>query len=94
MDNVITRESVYFKELTGMFNSMETEVEMMQEAGLSCVQKWMNGETVMKKLGISKRTLQNYRTDGILAYSAVGGKFYYNIRDIDDLMQNNYVSVE
>jgi DNA-binding transcriptional MerR regulator len=51
----------------------------------------MNGEAVMKKLGISKRTLQNYRDRGILPYSVVGGKFFYSIRDIEDLMANNYV---
>ena len=93
MDNVITRESVYFKELTAMFNSMESEVEMMQEGKLSCVQNWMNGETVMKKLGISKRTLQNYRDSRILPYSIVVGKFYYNVRDIEELMAKNYVPV-
>jgi hypothetical protein len=94
MENVITRESEVFAEIISKIKTMETEIDTMQEGNLSCVNKWMNGDAVMKKLGISKRTLQNYRDNRILPYSIVGGKFYYCIRDIEDLMANNYVSVE
>ena len=90
--NVITRESVYFSELMCKIKTMETEIDLMKENNLSCVDKWMNGETVMKKLGVSRRTLQTYRDTGILKYSAIGSKFYYNIRDIEKLMRDNYVS--
>ena len=89
--NVITRESVFFNELILRINTMENEVDAMKQGNLSCVDKWMNGEAVMKKLGISKRTLQNYRDCGTLPYSAIGSKFYYNIRDIEELMANSYV---
>ena len=89
--NVITCESVFFNELISRINTIENAVDKMTEGNLYCADKWMNGETVMKKLGISKRTLQNYRDGGILPYSTVGGKFYYNIRDIEELMVNNYV---
>jgi DNA-binding transcriptional MerR regulator len=63
----------------------------MLESNLSCDKKWVNSEAVMRKLGISKRTLQNYRDSGLLPHSIVGGKFFYSIRDIDDLMANHYV---
>ena len=93
MENVITRKSVIFTEILTKIEKMETEVVQMKDANLSCVAKWLNGEAVMKKLGISKRTLQNYRDSGTLPYSAVGGKFYYNIGDIERLMTENYISV-
>jgi DNA-binding transcriptional MerR regulator len=64
----------------------------MRESNLSCDEKWVNSETVMRKLGISKRTLQNYRDYGVLPHSIVGGKFFYSIRDIDDLMAKNYAA--
>jgi hypothetical protein len=92
MENVITRESAIFTDLISKIKTMETEIDTMQEGNLSCVNKWMNGEAVMKKLGVSKRTLQNYRDNGTLPYSTVGGKFYYSFRDIEDLMANNYVT--
>ena len=73
--------------------TMETEIDMMKEGELTCTPKWMNGETVMKKLGISKRTLQTYRDNGVLPYSVVIGKFFYSSKDIDDLMRDNYVKM-
>jgi len=94
MENVITRESEIFIELIFKIKTMEAEIELMIERNMSCDNNWMNGEQVMKKLGVSRRTLQTYRDNRILPYSAVGGKFYYRIRDIEDLMMKNYVPVE
>ena len=93
MENVITRESEFFTELVSKIQVMETAVERMKESNLSCDEKWMNSEAVMRKLGISKRSLQNYRDNGILPHSIVGGKFFYSIRDIEEVMANNYVPV-
>jgi len=94
MENVITRDSAVYIELIAKIKTMVTEVEMMREAHLSCSNQWMNGDQVMQKLGISRRTLQNYRDKRILPYSIVGGKFYYNIRDIEDLMAKNCITAE
>ena len=94
MENVITRESEVFTGLVSKINTMENEVEMMKENNLSCGNLWLTGDEIMQKLGISKRTLQNYRDNRILPYSAVGGKFYYNIRDIEELMAKNYMPEE
>ena len=94
MENLITRESAMFVEIISKIKTMENEVKMMKDNNLSCSDKWITGDAVMKKLGISKRTLQNYRDNKILPYSAVGGKFYYNIRDIEELMMRNYSSAE
>jgi hypothetical protein len=92
MENVITRESAIFTGMIAKIETMETEVEMMAKAHLSCNSQWISGDEVMQKLGISRRTLQNYRDNRILPYSTVGGKFFYSFRDIEDLMAKNYVS--
>ena len=94
MENVITRESAVYIELISKIKTMETEVEMMSDAHLSCSNQWMNGNQVMQKLGISRRTLQNYRDKEILPYSIVGGKFYYSFRDMENVMANNYIAAE
>jgi hypothetical protein len=92
MENVITRQSEFFTEMVSKIQIMETAIERMKESNLSCDEKWMSSEAVMRKLGICKRTLQSYRDGGILPHSIVGSKFYYSIRDIEELMANNYVS--
>jgi len=94
MENVITRKSPLFIELISKIKTMETEIDLMKENHLTCCNQWISGDTVRKKLSISRRTLQNYRDNGILPYSVVGGKFYYNIRDIDDLLMRNFVSAD
>ena len=70
---------------------METEIDTMSDGNLSCDNKWISGEAVMKKLRISKRTLQNYRDNGILPYAVVVGKFFYNVVDIEKMLDSNYV---
>ena len=92
MDNVITRETPLFNDLISKIMAMETQIEAMKEGNLTCTAKWLNGDAVMRKLGISRRTLQKYRDNRILPYSVVGGKFFYCIKDIEDLMKDNYVS--
>jgi len=92
MDNVITRETPIFTELISKIKTMENEIEAMKESNLSCTAKWLNSDAVMRKLGISRRTLQTYRDNRILPYSVVGGKFYYNVKEIEELMKKNYVS--
>ena len=94
MDNVITRETDFFKDLISKIKTMETQIESMKDGNLTCRNKWMNGDEVMQKLGISRRTLQNYRDCGILPHSIVGGKFYYSFNDIEGLMKDNYFSAK
>ena len=92
MENVITRETPLFSELISKIKAIETQIEAMKVGNLTCTANWLNGDAVMRKLGISRRTLQTYRDSRILPYSVVGGKFYYSVRDIEDLMKGNYVS--
>ena len=94
MENVIIRESPLYIELVSSIKTMESEVEMLKDSNLSCIGKWLNGDQVMRMLGVSRRTLQNYRDNGILPYSTVGGKFYYSIRDIEELMLRNFVPAD
>ena len=53
--------------------------------------EWIDSEQVMTILKISKRTLQNLRDNGVLAYSRVNGKFYYKPSDLEALLKSNYL---
>lgn len=52
---------------------------------------WVDGQEVMDALHISQRTLQNLRDNGTLGYTTLGKKYFYRIREIETLLQNNYV---
>ncbi len=55
--------------------------------------KWFDSEDVCRILKISKRTLQNYRDKGIIAFSQVGNKIYYKASDIESHLEKNYIKV-
>ncbi len=92
MTNVITRQSPLYAGMLDKISSMEKGVEVLLSGNHQDAEKWINGGKVCRMLHISKRTLQNYRDNGILPYSMVGGKIYYNTDDIENLMQKNYVA--
>jgi hypothetical protein len=52
---------------------------------------WLDIQEVCQLLKISKRTLQSYRDNGILAYSQISGKIYFRAADIEDHLQKHYV---
>lgn len=49
--------------------------------------KWMNSAEVQSYLGISKRTLQNYRDQGVIAFSKLRGKMYYSRKNVETLVR-------
>jgi excisionase family DNA binding protein len=64
------------------FNNVET---------LEQIRKWMSTEETCHLLGISKRTLQNYRDQRILPFSQAGRKIYYKASDIDEYLEAHYI---
>ena len=52
---------------------------------------WVDGQEVMNALHIGELFRQNLRDNGTLGYTTLGKKYFYRIREIDDLLQNNYV---
>ncbi len=47
----------------------------------------IDNEEFIKVMHISKRTAQNWRDEGIITFSQVGSKIYYNVGDIDEMMK-------
>nr|WP_305210061.1 helix-turn-helix domain-containing protein [Bacteroides intestinalis] len=48
----------------------------------------MDAQEVCIALNISKRCLQNYRDNGLIPHSTIGGKFFYREQDIQEILQN------
>ncbi|MCS2459235.1 helix-turn-helix domain-containing protein [Bacteroides ovatus] len=48
----------------------------------------MDAQDVCLALGISKRCLQNYRDNGLIPHSNVGGEFFYRETDIREILEN------
>jgi hypothetical protein len=56
----------------------------------SNLNQWIDGQIVMQTLHISSRTLVRLRTRGVLPFSKIGKKIYYNTDDIQNLLRKNY----
>ena len=76
--------------LEDVYSKLEAIENQLSQLDLRQHDHWVDGFYVMKRLGISKRTLQTYRTDGLLSYSQVRGIHFYKEKDIDDMLQRHY----
>lgn len=54
--------------------------------------KWLKSNEVRKLLGISSGTLQNYRINGSLSYTKIGGTLFYSQDDIEKLLSQNKIN--
>ena len=50
---------------------------------------WIDPSPVMRQLHVNARTLHNWHKAGILCYSTIGGKRYYKLSDIHELLEKN-----
>ena len=53
-------------------------------------ERYLTDKEVSEKLKISRRTLQYYRTMGIISYYQLGGKILYRESDIQKMLDENY----
>ena len=100
--NIVTIEEQTFKQLCSQFAIFANQVERICRLNNHQSDKWLSGREVCALLGISIRSLQNYRDSGKLGYSQIGNKLYYKSADIERLVtectashlsgkKNNYI---
>ena len=84
--NIVTIEEQTFKQVCERFISFANQVKRICKQSNHQSEKWLCGQEVCALLGISIRSLQNYRDSGKLAYSQIGNKLYYKSVDIERLV--------
>ena len=84
--NIVTIEEQTFKQLCSRFANFANQVERICRLNNHQSDKWLSGREVCALLGISIRSLQNYRDSGKLGYSQIGNKLYYKSADIERLI--------
>lgn len=52
---------------------------------------WLDNDAVCAYMKISRRTLQRYRSNGVITYSLVGRKTYYAISEIKRLLEEKRI---
>lgn len=80
-----------FEELCVRFCEFEERVTRIcrpvEDLGLK---NWLDNQEVCDVLRINKKTLQAYRTKGLLPFSRIKNKLFYKPEDVRRLLELNY----
>lgn len=88
---VITIESRAFKQLIEKLDALSEYVYSMERPAENEDENWVDSREVCRFLRISERTLQRLRSDGKIAYSCIGGKYYYQISHVKTLLRERII---
>lgn len=90
--DLITRKNEkvvdFFESLHQMLSSLETVFDKCKPSLNG--EKYLTDKEVSEKLKVSRRTLQDYRNQGRIAYIQLGGKILYRESDIEKMLEENY----
>jgi len=79
-----------FRKLTDKMDLIEKKLDDRRNEN-PLTEIWLDIQEACQLLKISKRTLQSYRDNGILAFSQIGGKIYFRASDIESHLNRHYV---
>jgi excisionase family DNA binding protein len=57
-------------------------------------ERYLTDKELSERLRISRRTLQDYRTEGRIPYCLIGGKILYKESDMEKWLTENYHSAK
>lgn len=85
---IVCIESPAWEMLKRQIRTLTTDVAALKELYCSNTRDgWMDSADVCRALGISKRTLQTWRNNGKIPFSMLGGKVYFHVADIGNLLR-------
>lgn len=85
--NIITTE-----DLEQFRNDLLQEIkELLVKSGRVGIDHWIKSSEVMDKLEISPGTLQNFRINGTIPFTKLGGIIYYDEEKINEILENNEI---
>ncbi len=78
----------FFKSLDRMLNGIENMVKNCKPTLGG--ERYLTDKEVSARLKVSRRTLQDYRTEGRIPYCQLGGKVLYRESDIQRVLDSGY----
>ena len=78
----------FMKELDSMLNGIESMNEKSKASFSN--ERFLTDKEVSAWLKVSRRTLQDYRNNGMVSYYQLGGKILYKESDIEKLVMGGY----
>lgn len=84
---ITTGDLITFK--AELLNGMK---KILKEQSGQPARKWLKSDEVRKLLNISAGTLQNFRLNGTLPYTKIGGVMFYDYEDIRKVMKKKKIN--
>ncbi|MBS5980159.1 MAG: helix-turn-helix domain-containing protein [Dysgonomonas mossii] len=94
MDNdILTKRNERVKKFFALLDKILDRIEIVLTSNKPSLfgERFLTDIEMAKKLKISRRTLQLYRTEGKIPYFQFGGKMLYRESDIQKILDRNYV---
>jgi hypothetical protein len=79
------------EQFTALENSIQEIRASIASDAKRPAEKFIDNQEFMQLFKISKRTAQYWRDEGKIAYSQIGTKVYYQLTDVEQLLQSHYV---
>ena len=78
------------KDILNQLNEIKLQLKKLQYNN----DVFLDNQEFLQVMNISKRTAQQWRDSGIIAYSQVGAEIYYRFSDIEDLLNKNHIKAK
>jgi len=88
MEENIILSNAQYQELNKRLDEISNNLSIMGPNP----EQFVDNDKFVKLMNISKRTAQNWRDEGKIAFSQIGGKIYYRYGDIEALLKQHYNS--
>ena len=92
MNDLILSDSELEVGFIGKLNAMFEGIERMDASHKTSPsnEQFLTDKEVSAWLKVSRRTLQDYRNNGMIAYYQLGGKILYKESDIEKMVMSGY----
>ncbi len=77
------------KEILRKIESLEAYIKKTKHTSIEI----LDNQQLMQLLKISPKTAQIWRAKGLIAYSMIGNKVYYNMNDVIEMLNKHRVSL-
>lgn len=90
--DVITIESKAFKELISKVEMIARFVNQIEQTTqINIDDEWVDSYGMRTYLNISKRTMQRLRSERLINYTEIRGRYYYKIGEVKRLMNERII---
>ena len=92
MNELINKDNEWIIHFMGSLDRLLDNVEHLTANYRPALggERFFTDKEVSARLKVSRRTLQDYRNNGIIAYYQLGGKILYKESDIERMVKSGY----